>query len=347
MSAGDAEAKRNKHIDEQLSVKSNPAFKLLLLGTGDSGKSTFTKQMAFIYGKTTSDFMATFAPILRDNCLDAMQSILGNMAEHGVLPESIKAQAGEVQSAEKLDGATAEKIIALWNDKVLQSVLAPSHFNNIQGGQNGAKFYFENAQRFAPLSYVPDRNDVLMARRKTVGIIETHFQYGPNRTPFTLVDVGGQRSERKKWLHCFQSVTAVIYLTAINEYDMVLEEDSSCNRLLESLKLWKALTSSNFFKETPFILFLNKSDLFAQKLQKTPLGDIFADFDQVASSPEFAQYSSTFEKSWQYILKQFRTHFEGRSFYPHVTNVLDSELCQKVFVNVQETVVKMTVNLLI
>jgi guanine nucleotide-binding protein subunit alpha len=331
--------------------------------------------MAFIYGKTTSDFMATFAPILRDNCLDgmiasswfiltllAMQTILGNMAENGGVPESLKAQAEEVQSAEKLDGgmlpffslsrgsdavATAEKIVAIWNEKALQSALQPTHFANIQGGLNGAKFYFENARRFAPLSYVPDRHDVLMARRKTVGIIETHFQYGPNRTAFTLVDVGGQRSERKKWLHCFQSVTAVIYLTAINEYDMVLEEDSSCNRLLESLKLWKALTSSKFFKETPFILFLNKSDLFAQKLQKTPLGDIFADYDQVASSPEFEQYHSTYEKSWQYILKQFRTHFEGRSFYPHVTNVLDSELCQKVFVSVQESVVKATVNLLI
>jgi guanine nucleotide-binding protein subunit alpha len=122
---------------------------------------------------------------------------------------------------------------------------------------------------------------------------------------------------------------------------MVLEEDTSTNRLLESLKLWKALTSSQFFKGTPFILFLNKSDLFQEKIAKVPLGDIFSDFDQVAASPEFANFN-TFEKSWQYILKQFRSHFEGYTFYPHLTNVLDTELCKKVFVVVQDTVVKET-----
>jgi len=156
---------------------------------------------------------------------------------------------------------------------------------------------------------------------------------------FTLVDVGGQRSERKKWLHCFNSVTAVIFLTAINEYDMVLEEDTSTNRLLESLKLWKALTSSQFFKSTPFILFLNKSDLFQDKIQKVPLGDIFSDFDAVAASADFANLP-VFEKSWKYILRQFKSHFEGYTFYPHLTNVLDTELCKKVFIVVQDTVVK-------
>jgi len=70
------------------------------------------------------------------------------------------------------------------------------------------------------------------------------------------------------------------------------------------------------------------------------LGDVFSDFEQISQSPEFATYGSTFEKSWQYILKQFRTQFEGSNFYPHVTNVLDSELCKKVFLCIQETIVK-------
>jgi hypothetical protein len=56
----------------------------------------------------------------------------------------------------------------------------------------------------------------------------------------------------------------IVYLfpRAINEYDMKLEEDDNTNRLIESLKLWKALTSTDFFKPIPFMLFLNKSDLF-------------------------------------------------------------------------------------
>src|SRR5690606_980583 len=61
------------------------------------------------------------------------------------------------------------------------------------------------------------------AKVRTTGITETIFTVA--NTEFTMVDVGGQRSERRKWLHCFSDVTAVIYLVALNEYDMVLEED--------------------------------------------------------------------------------------------------------------------------
>lgn len=181
-----------------------------------------------------------------------------------------------------------------------------------------------------------------MARRKTVGVNETHFNFNDNH--ITLVDVGGQRSERKKWLHCFNSVTAVIFLTAINEYDMTLEEDPNANRLLESLKLWKSLTGSTFFKHTPFILFLNKSDLFQQKIAQVPLNSIFSDFEKLMSTSEFSKLDMM-TKSWKYILKQFGAQFDGSSFHPHLTNVLDTELCRKVFIVVQDTIVAQTLHI--
>ena len=42
-----------------------------------------------------------------------------------------------------------------------------------------------------------------------------------------MIDVGGQRSERKKWIHCFEDVTALIFVVAINGFDMWLIEDES------------------------------------------------------------------------------------------------------------------------
>jgi guanine nucleotide-binding protein G(i) subunit alpha len=41
-----------------------------------------------------------------------------------------------------------------------------------------------------------------------------------------MFDVGGQRSERKKWIHCFENVTSIIFCVALSEYDQVLLEAS-------------------------------------------------------------------------------------------------------------------------
>ena len=74
-------------------------------------------------------------------------------------------------------------------------------------------------------NYLPTDQDVLRSRVKTTGITETHFKIG--ELNYKLFDVGGQRSERKKWIHCFENVTAIIFLVAISEYDQLLYEDQN------------------------------------------------------------------------------------------------------------------------
>lgn len=41
--------------------------------------------------------------------------------------------------------------------------------------------------------------------------------------------MGGQRSERRKWIHCFENVTSVMFLVALSEYDQSLHETSEVN----------------------------------------------------------------------------------------------------------------------
>lgn len=56
-----------------------------------------------------------------------------------------------------------------------------------------------------------------------------------------LFDVGGQRSERKKWIHCFEDVTAIIFCVALSGYDQVLHEDEttvSVTQFIQSESLW-------------------------------------------------------------------------------------------------------------
>jgi hypothetical protein len=84
------------------------------------------------------------------------------------------------------------------------------------------------------MGYIPSEQDVLHARAPTTGIVENHFEIDGNA--FKMFDVGGQRNERKKWIHCFENVTAVLFVAALSEYNQVLYEDE-CLRVDEPVML--------------------------------------------------------------------------------------------------------------
>jgi len=61
-----------------------------------------------------------------------------------------------------------------------------------------------------------------------------------------MFDVGGQRDERRKWIQCFNDVTAIIFVTACSSYNLVLREDVSQNRIQESLELFTSIWSNRY-----------------------------------------------------------------------------------------------------
>lgn len=122
---------------------------------------------------------------------------------------------------------------------------------------------------------------------------ETHFTIG--ELTYKLFDVGGQRSERRKWLNIFDSVTALVFLIAISECklmrtsmpdiselttedDQRLYEDETVNRMQEAMTLFESVANSRWFTKTSIILFLNKIDLFRAKLPNSPLSVTFPDY---------------------------------------------------------------------
>ncbi|KAJ4471747.1 G-protein alpha subunit-domain-containing protein [Lentinula edodes] len=96
-----------------------------------------------------------------------------------------------------------------------------------------AVYYFNSIDRMSGPGYMSSDQDILRSRVKTTGITETTFKVG--ELTYKLFDVSGQRSERKKWIHCFENVTALVFLVSLSEYDQMLYEDESVNRMQEAL----------------------------------------------------------------------------------------------------------------
>ncbi|KAA3670891.1 guanine nucleotide-binding protein G(i) subunit alpha [Paragonimus westermani] len=85
------------------------------------------------------------------------------------------------------------------------------------------KWNLDALDRLSDSSYVPSEQDVIRTRVKTTGIIEAHFSF--KGLDIKMFDVGGQQTERKKWIHCFEGVTVIIFVVATSEYDLTLAED--------------------------------------------------------------------------------------------------------------------------
>ena len=136
--------------------------------------------------------------------------------------------------------------------------------------------FFNDIERIGEANYIPTNQDILRCRVRSTGIDEAEFEV--TGLEFKMLDVGGQRSERRKWIHCFDCVTAVIFCASLSEYDQVLREDQSQNRMKESILLFDEICNSPWFRDTTFLLFLNKTDLFREKIVRVPLKVCFPDY---------------------------------------------------------------------
>jgi len=144
-----------------------------------------------------------------------------------------------------------------------------------------------------------------------------------NNVSFKFLDVGGQRNERRKWIHSFEGVTSIIFVTAISEYDQVTFEDEKENRLHESLRVFDETINHHFFKSSTIILFMNKIDLFAEKVKKVTLSSCFSEYTG----------DNTFNDAADFIKSKFLATSQDKSrlIFPHLTCATDTENVSKVF----------------
>ncbi|KAI6708056.1 hypothetical protein JHW43_009411, partial [Diplocarpon mali] len=331
--------KRSQMIDKKLEEDSRRLrreCKILLLGSGESGKSTIVKQMKIIHQNGyTMDELALYRLTIYKNLIDCAKALVGAMRQFNILPTSPAnleysdyLMDYQIVSDPQmpLSPKVGVAILSLWQDASIENLMErQSEFYLM----DSAPYFFEEAHRITSQDFIPTEADVLRARTKTTGIYETRFTMGS--LSIHMFDVGGQRSERKKWIHCFENVTSIIFCVALSEYDQVLLEESNQNRMMESLVLFDSVVNSRWFMRTSIILFLNKVDLFRQKLGRSPLSNYFPDYSG----------GNDINRASKYLLWRFnqvnRAHL---NLYPHLTQATDTSNIRLVFAAVKETILQ-------
>lgn len=330
----------NAEIEKQLKADKRNArreLKLLLLGTGESGKSTFIKQMRIIHGQGYSDEdKRGYIPLVYQNILSAMHSLTRAM-ENLRIPyrdSSNPERANYIRSIDPKNVTTFEKEYYeatknLWADAGMQECYDRRREYQLS---DSAKYYLTDLDRIAKPDYLPTEQDVLRARAPTSGIIEYPFDL--ETIIFRMVDVGGQRSERRKWIHCFENVTSIMFLVALSEYDQVLAESDSENRMEESKALFRTIITYPWFQNSSIILFLNKKDLLEEKIMFSHLADYFPEFDGPKCDAQAGR---------EFILKMFvdLNPDSDKIIYSHFTCATDTENIRFVFAAVKDTILQL------
>uniref|UniRef100_A0A0D9S6I7 G protein subunit alpha transducin 2 n=1 Tax=Chlorocebus sabaeus TaxID=60711 RepID=A0A0D9S6I7_CHLSB len=343
-SAEDKElAKRSKELEKKLQEdadKEAKTVKLLLLGAGESGKSTIVKQMKIIHQDGYSpEECLEFKAIIYGNVLQSILAIIRAMTTLGIdYAESSCADDGRQLNnlADSIEEGTmppelVEVIRRLWKDGGVQACFERAAEYQLN---DSASYYLNQLERITDPEYLPSEQDVLRSRVKTTGIIETKFSV--KDLNFRMFDVGGQRSERKKWIHCFEGVTCIIFCAALSAYDMVLVEDDEVNRMHESLHLFNSICNHKFFAATSIVLFLNKKDLFEEKIKKVHLSICFPEYDGKPGN-------NSYDDAGNYIKSQFldlNMRKDVKEIYSHMTCATDTQNVKFVFDAVTDIIIK-------
>ncbi|XP_006596024.1 guanine nucleotide-binding protein alpha-2 subunit-like isoform X1 [Glycine soja] len=347
------ETKAEKHIQ-----------KLLLLGAGESGKSTIFKQIKLLFQTGFDEAeLKSYLPVIHANVyqtikllhdgskefaqndVDSSKYVISN--ENKEIGEKLSEIGGRLDYP-YLTKELAQEIENLWKDPAIQETYARGSELQIP---DCTDYFMENLQRLSDTNYVPTKEDVLYARVRTSGVVEIQFSLCYFDSPvgeskksgevYRLFDVGGQRNERRKWIHLFEGVSAVIFCAAISEYDQTLFEDENRNRMTETKELFEWILKQPCFEKTSFMLFLNKFDIFEKKILKVPLNvcEWFKDYQPVSTGKQ------EIEHAYEFVKKKFEeSYFQStapdrvdRVFKIYRTTALDQKVVKKTFKLVDET----------
>ncbi|CAI2319804.1 unnamed protein product [Caenorhabditis sp. 36 PRJEB53466] len=312
--------------------------KILLLGTAESGKSTFLKQFLIYNGRSYAAEASELTSVLSSNLLQGMVRLLNAMRVMNLAFQDAARVSDAATVREKAELPTLsleilpfDELIRLGADIRVQEAFR--HRDRFHISDSFAHF-MGSLERIRAPGYTLSNEDLIQLRAPTIGV--NLVELGVGDLTFNIYDVGGQRSERRKWVSVFGGMNVTIFIAAVSEFDQRLVEDETANRLADSISAYRSMVNSRWFKTVPMILLLNKCDLLDEKLLQNR-----------RFNEEFPEYTgeNNFTECIAYIKRLFADTYtpspnqERKTFYVHET----------VFTNRRETaeLIKIVTNIVV
>ena len=312
-------------------------LKILILGPGESGKSTYWRQLRNIYtgGLTVREKKNLIGPI-RVNLIHDIQVILEFSETTQIdIASELSSEVELIKSLNEndddLDEDIAEKILRVWEDPGAKEIYRKIHSCNLS---DHTAFFLDSAERIAQPDYIPTDEDVIKSRIRTIGVNEIKLNI--NDKKIKLVDVGGQQCERAKWKNVFNNVNAIIFVISLADFDQTMFEDQDERRTTDSLQLFKQTISNPLFSKIPIYLILNKQDEFERKLKSEPgAAEAFK-----RSYPDFQGDLSDIPSVIKFIEEQYIAQTEprqaGAEIKTFVTTALQQDKLNQTFLAVSQ-----------
>lgn len=334
------ETKENRAIEKAQAKAANEAaarIELIILGTGDSGKTTLRKQLSNVHNVIFQGeaHRKTFSTAVVTNLIDGVLEVLNALGKKGEDYEHLEEYAR--QAPVNLEENIAAIIKRHVEDEEFLKVVEGHGQEKVQLQDCWFVFKeeFKDYPKWGGVGWIPSADDCVRSRVRTSGVIKEELEIDGLR--FLIYDVGGQRAERRKWLHMFDSVMSCIYVAALSEYDQVLFEDRTKNRLEEALELFAETINSAWLSQATALLFLNKKDLFHKKytVDQIPL-NVSGRF------PTAPEGTDDEEGAIRWISNEFTSRKKAtkgnNKVYVHITTATDPSNIKAVFKVVKETI---------
>jgi len=309
--------------------------RMILLGPGESGKSTFFKQLKIIQGGGIGEEeRKRWAVGVFANIRSQMQILVQQARDE------------EVEFSEPSSQDMAQKILStpadsewssefgmwvkkMWAEPAIKTIYQER--DRLFSLNDGAAYFFTNIDRIMEPNYIPSQQDLLCVRVRSAAFEQAVYSY--NKITFKIWDVGGQIPERKKWRRHIGASTAIIFFASLTEYDQRMREDHNRIRMMDTLDMFEEICILEETAKKPIILLLNKIDLLKEKIARKNLNSFFPEYTGPADAAVAAEY----------IRDRYIDRAHNHDVYPHFICAVDTVTVTSIWSSVRDILYKKTI----